>query len=400
LELYKLDPVISMKGCEKRMHIINTIASIDSAAGGPSRCVPNLVRQIARLGISIRLKSIGNSAVYVDDDFKLELYPHKNTALSKLNAIARMRHDLLIQVREYAGTSIIHDHGFWLLNNHAAVGVARETKTPLIVSPHGLLAPWALDHKALKKKIAWFLYQKKDLESVDLFHATAQQEACNIFESGFRKPVAIIPNGVEIPLWQERIITNDSRKTILFLSRIYPVKGLLNLVSAWQEIKDPNWRIVVAGPDESDHKQEVVAAINAAGLQDCFEFIGSVDDDAKWQWFFNSDLFVLPSFSENFGIVVAEALACGVPVITTTGTPWQELHSHRCGWWVEVGVEPLAEALRSAISISDQERAEMGRRGRQLIESGYSWEKIGRDMADVYAWILSGGPRPDTVVMP
>lgn len=379
------------------MHILVTIGSIEPAAGGPSRCVPNLVRQVARLGISVRLKSIGNSAVYVDDDCKLELYPHKNTVLSKLKATARMRHDLLAQVQEHAGTSIIHDQGIWLLNNHAVVGVARETKTPLIVSPHGMLAPWAFDHKALKKKIAWFLYQKKDLESVDLFHATSQQEACNIFESGFRKPVAVIPNGVEIPLWQERIITNNSRKTILFLSRIYPVKGLLNLVSAWQEIKDPNWRIVVAGPDESGHKQEVVAAIKAAGLQDCFEFIGSVDDDAKWQWFFNSDLFVLPSYTENFGIVIAEALACGVPVITTTGTPWEELITQKCGWWVDIGVKPLADALSKAIALSDLERSAMGMRGRQFVEGSFSWGKIARDMRSVYEWVLHGGTKPTCV---
>lgn len=382
------------------IHIFNTIANLDSAAGGPSRSVPNLSREIARLGISVNLKSIGNSAISADDGYKLELYPHKDTVFSKLKAIARMRHDLMRQVREQAGTAIIHDHGIWLLNNHVTVGVARKTKTLLILSPHGMLAPWAIDHKALKKKMAWLFYQKSDLDAVDLFQATSQQEARNIFENGFRKPVAIVPNGVDVPLWRSRTDLSDGRKTILFLSRIYPVKGLLNLVGAWQKIKDPHWRIVVAGPDEAGHKKEVMSAVNAAGLQDYFEFVGPVDDDAKWERFFNADLFVLPSFTENFGIVVVEALACGVPVITTTGTPWQELITHKCGWWVDIGVEPLVDALREAIALSDTERSDMGQRGRALVEHGYSWAKVGKDMAAVYAWMLGNGPKPENVLTP
>jgi glycosyltransferase involved in cell wall biosynthesis len=382
------------------MHIFNTIANLDSAAGGPSRSVPNLAREISRLGISVNLKSIGNSAIRADDGYKLELYPHKDTAFSKLKAIARMRHDLIRQVREQAGTAIIHDHGIWLLNNHVTVGVARKTKTLLTLSPHGMLAPWAIDHKALKKKMAWLLYQKSDLDAVDLFQATSQQEAWNIFENGFRRPVSIVPNGVDIPLWRSRTDSPDGRKTILFLSRIYPVKGLLNLVGAWQKIKAPHWRIVVAGPDEAGHKKEVLSAVHAAGLQDCFEFVGPVDDNAKWERFFNADLFVLPSFTENFGIVVIEALACGVPVITTTGTPWQELITHKCGWWIDIGVEPLVDALREAIALSDAERSDMGHRGRALVEQGYSWAKVGKDMAEVYAWMLGNGPKPENVLTP
>jgi glycosyltransferase involved in cell wall biosynthesis len=384
---------------EESMHIFITIASIDPAAGGPSRSVPNLARQLAHQGIAVRLKSIGNSAVNAGNNgYALELYPHAGTVFSKLKAIGRMRRDLMLQVREHADGAIIHDQGIWLLNNHAAAGVAIKTGTPLIVSTRGMLEPWAINHKAFKKKIAWHLYQKSDLDSVDLFHATSQQEARHIFESGFRKPVALVPNGVDIPLWRERTPSADGRKTILFLSRIYPVKGLLNLVSAWQSIRDPDWRIVVAGPDEAGHKKEVMTAVHAAGLQDCFDFVGSVDDDAKWDRFFNADLFVLPSFTENFGIAVAEALACGVPVITTIGTPWQELISHRCGWWVDIGVAPLVDALREAIALPDSERSVMGLRGRQLVENGYSWAKVGKDMAEVYSWVLGSGPKPEHVL--
>lgn len=383
------------------MNIFITIGSIDPDAGGPSRSVPNLARYLAQEGIDVSLKSIGSSAVSVKNDgYVLELYPHGGTLVGLLKAIAKMRSALSKQVLEHVGTSIIHDQGIWLLNNHAAVGVAKSTKTPLILSTRGMLEPWAINHKGFKKKFAWHLYQKSDLNSVSLFHATSQQEAEHILDSGFRKPVAIVPNGVDVPPWRQRALSNDGRKTILFLSRIYPVKGLLNLVGAWEKIKDHEWKIVVAGPDEAGHKNEVMRAVDAAGLQDCFEFVGPVDNDEKWNWFFNADLFVLPSFTENFGIAVAEALACGVPVITTTGTPWQELISHKCGWWINIGVEPLADALREAIALTDNERSDMGLRGRALVEQSYSWAKVGKGMAEVYAWILGNGAKPENVLIP
>jgi len=379
-----------------------TIAGIEPESGGPSRCVPSLANGLAHQGIDVRLLTLCSDLNALKDltsqEYKLYGYEFANSLFGKLKAVERLRRDLSNQVHEYAGRSIIHDNGIWLLSNHAVVSVARKTRTPSVVSTHGMLSPWALNHKALKKKIAWQLYQKRDLSAVDLIHATSQQEAQIILESGLNKPVAVVPNGVDVPPWRERIVAGRDKRTILFLSRIYPVKGLLNLVNAWQQIKASDWKIVVAGPDEAGHQKEVMAAVHAAGLQDWFEFVGPVADNDKWDLFFSADLFVLPSFTENFGIVVAEALACGVPAITTIGTPWRELVTRNCGWWVEIGPEPLAEALRSAISLSDEERSEMGKRGRVLVETGYSWEKISEDMKTVYAWLIDKSPKPGCIM--
>jgi glycosyltransferase involved in cell wall biosynthesis len=107
---------------------------------------------------------------------------------------------------------------------------------------------------------------------------------------------------------------------------------------------------------------------------------------------------VLPSKSENFGMVVAEALAARTPVITTKGAPWQELETHRCGWWIDMGVESLIEALEKAMSHSPVELHEMGRRGRQLVEEKYTWDRVAGQMIEVYEWLLGRGPRPDCVV--
>jgi glycosyltransferase involved in cell wall biosynthesis len=383
------------------MHAFITIAGIEPEAGGPSRSVPSLVRHLAQLGVNVRLKSIGNTAVNAGNDASfLDLYTYNNSFSSKLMAINKMSRDLFIEAQKHTGKAVIHDQGIWLMSNHSVVTVARKSKTPLIVTPRGSLEPWSINHKAIKKKIAWQLYQKKDLDSVDVFHATSLQEAQNIRELGFTQPVAIVPNGVDVPQWRERKkLKNGDKKTILFLSRVYPKKGLLNLVNAWKTIKSPDWKIVIAGPDEANHRMEVEEAIRSANLQDCFEFVGPIDDVAKWDCYFQADLFVLPTFSENFGIVIAEALACGVPVITTTGTPWQELITHNCGWWIDIGVEPLAEALREAIALTDKERSEMGQRGRTLVYQSYSWAKVGKDMVEVYAWILGNGAKPESVLI-
>ena len=111
---------------------------------------------------------------------------------------------------------------------------------------------------------------------------------------------------------------------------------------------------------------------------------GVGSDPQKVAAYRHADLFVLPTFSENFGVVVAEALSHGLPVITTRGAPWADLETHGCGWWVDIGVEPLAEALREAMSLTDEERRAMGENGRRMVEAKYRWESVAQEMEKVY----------------
>jgi glycosyltransferase involved in cell wall biosynthesis len=293
---------------------------------------------------------------------------------------------------------VIHNNGLWLPCNHAAASVAASLKIPLITTPRGMLAPWSLAHKGWKKRLAWGLYQKRDIQRAACLHATAEHEYRHLRALGLRQPVAVIPNGIEAPGTAPRKST-DGPRTILFVGRIYPVKGLLNLVAAWGKVRADGWKIVIAGPDQAGHQAEVQRAIADAGLEGFFEFPGPVHDAAKWDLYRAADLFVLPSFTENFGMVVAEALACGVPVITTHGAPWAELGERGCGWWVEIGAEPLASALREATALSDAERRGMGARGRRLVEEKYAWPGIAKQMVSVYEWVLGGGPPPECVRM-
>jgi glycosyltransferase involved in cell wall biosynthesis len=253
-------------------------------------------------------------------------------------------------------------------------------------------------YRAWKKKIAWALYEKRDLDSVRVFCATSVQEATSIRKCGFRQPVAVVPNGVFLPSQEPRRSRRPDRRTALFLSRIHPKKGLLSLVEAWKTVRPTGWRVIVAGPDEEGHRNTVEEAVKAADLWDVFEFVGPVKDETKGLLYREADVFILPTMSENFGVVVAEALAHGVPVITTTGAPWSGLREHGCGWCVRPDAGELAIAIREATGRSDSEREAMGERGRVWMEQDYSWSSVAKRMLSVYEWILGGGKAPDCVI--
>lgn len=295
-----------------------------------------------------------------------------------------------------AEPDIVHSHGIWMYSSLAALSWSQKLGKPRVISPRGMLEPWALQHHAWKKRPIWWAWERHNLRTATVLHATAVEEAENLRALGLKNPIAVIANGVDLPA-ETAAGSGDGVRTALFLSRIHPKKGLLNLVAAWAALNPRGWRMVVAGPSECNHENEVKDAVHAAGLERQFFFPGPVYGEAKQKLYRQADLFVLPSFSENFGIVVAEALASGVPVVTTRGTPWQEIEKFRCGWWIETGVDSLAGALRRAMGLSGPELREMGMRGRRLVEENYAWPGIAKTMLAVYAWILGQGDRPECV---
>ena len=290
--------------------------------------------------------------------------------------------------------TIFHDHGVWMPSNHAAAATARRLGVPLVVSTRGMLTAWALGQSRIKKRAAWLLYQGRDLRSAQLLHATAEAEVEDIRRVGLRQPAVVLPNGVELPE-DARGMPEASVRRALFLSRVHPKKGLLNLIEAWAHVRPRGWELVIAGPDEGGHRAEV--EVRARTHEVDVVWAGPVDDRAKWDLYRSADLFVLPTFSENFGIVVAEALAAGVPAITTTGAPWGVLNERRCGWWIDVGVEPLAAALHEATALSDEARHAMGQQGRAYVREALSWEHVAQEMAAAYRWVLGRGGKPPAV---
>jgi glycosyltransferase involved in cell wall biosynthesis len=251
-----------------------------------------------------------------------------------------------------------------------------------------------MNHKRWKKKLAWSFYQRRDLMRAHCHHATAEQEAKNVKSLNLGVPVRVIPNGVDIP--ESNALFNGTgkkdsrnRRTALFLGRIYPVKGLPMLVEAWARERPSGWNLQIAGPDEGGHRAHVEQMVASAALQDSIFFLGHLDASSKAQALLDADLFVLPSHSESFGMAVAEALAYGVPVVTTKSTPWAELPKHGFGWQVDDTVDGIAEGLRLATSCDRETLQGMGARGRAWVAAEFGWQRIAKQFVSVYEAIAS-----------
>ncbi|TWU47523.1 D-inositol 3-phosphate glycosyltransferase [Rubripirellula tenax] len=287
----------------------------------------------------------------------------------------------------------------WLPTNRAVSEVTSAQKVIRIISPRGMLSSWAMGHGKLKKRMAWQIYQKRNLATATAFHATGQQEAEDLRSLGFQQPIAVIPNGVVTPVAMPPRTLSPDHKNVLFLSRIHPVKGLLNLVQAWAHVKPSfEWKLVLAGPDESDHRRDVESLAKQLEVFEQIEFLGAVDDCEKWHRLRNADLFVLPSFSENFGIAIAESLLAELPVITTTATPWQALAENDIGWCVDPTADAIAIALREAVSQTEECRMDMGRRGGAWARDRFAWPSIASQMISFYRYLQGKENRPGFVI--
>jgi glycosyltransferase involved in cell wall biosynthesis len=234
------------------------------------------------------------------------------------------------------------------------------------------------------------------------FIATSMHEAKSIRDFGLNQPIAIIPNGVVLPHSShskfEVSLDKSRRKKILFLGRVHPVKGLENLLEAWAQTSIKGWTLQIAGPGDQNYINSLLHRAKKLSIQQKVEFIGPVPDANKENLFNNVDLFVLPSFSENFGVVVAEALSYGLPVITTTGTPWAELHDHQSGWCVEPTVAGLGYALNEAMVIGGHQYASM-RRNAISHAKNFEWGPLARQTRHFYSAILREKPFSKNVII-
>ena len=561
------------------MKVLHVISSLSRGGGGPSRSAQGLAAWLNRAGVETWLMVLRQGDVPWIDGVAhfVNGEPFENVAL-------RVK------------PQIVHLHGLWSIGLHRCAVICRRKKIPYVIAPRGMLEPWSLKQKWLKKRIARWLYQDRDLKCAAALHATAESEAEQFRKLGFKNPIIVSPNGVNVPVKFEPRNTPNTRKRVLFVSRMHPKKGVMELVEAWGRLKKAlvvpkndytqtwyniaetadivnmpviqvernqnallnrravkdvfksfgvvenendgrhvifpaksagkmlgqrgvdlygvadsfaklfrasrrawseteavvaehkrhrnidayhqyiakfayegevyyarftiredasernprnevhsstvsritvykakgaelsdlgnaqvedstpfvdnkiayffarvnplsNWCCelvyTVNGEFEREYEAKVKAKVKESGLEDQFVFTGALNDDEKWKAYARADLFVLPTYSENFGIVVAEALWAGVPVITTKGTPWRELEDRKCGKWIDLpekGSNPsdwptLVSGLESTMLISDDERRAMGECGRKLVGEKYTWDAVVKDMVAGYARI-------------
>lgn len=304
---------------------------------------------------------------------------------------------------------LLHINGLWLHPTYAAARIAHAGEVPFILCPAGTLEPWALRNRKLKwlKKAMYLkLVARSMIQRAACLHACSVKEADSFRQAGYRGPVTVIPNGVEIDDLStvDRDGANEywpdlkDRPVVLFMSRLSEEKGLDILIPLWAQLaKSPSHRdavLVIAGPDDRGYAKTVEAMIDAHAAQTCICRTGMVQGQKKRALLRRADLFVLPSYSENFGIVVAEALACGTPVVTTTGTPWRQLEEVGAGRWVEPEPSELTHAISDVLNMSPARREAMGRRGRALVEQNYTWDAVVRKFETLCRCVLNGHSIP------
>jgi len=377
------------------IRVIQSVGSLAPETGGPARSVPNLAMALAETGINVIIlapdfgTSLSSPLVPEHDLITYVPIPVRFRVGMKTLYIPGLI-PKLEELCENRENLLIHDHGLWLPQNIMVSKFAARNRIPLVISPRGMLEPGALSFSSFRKRIAWLLYQKRNISRADAIHSTSKLENENLLDLGLTGQIRVIPNGTVLPPKRDRYPKpTKGALRILFISRIHPKKGLIRLVKTLSNFQSSQWEFIIAGYDEIGHLREVQDFASQVGVGENIRYFGPVDDQDKWDLYHDANLFVLPSISENFGIVVAEALAAGLPVITTTGTPWQDLNRYNCGWWVEPSEMGFCSALEQAIELPQDQLIEMGKRGRRLVEEKYSWKVIGTKTLKLYEEVLS-----------
>ena len=302
---------------------------------------------------------------------------------------------------ETSDAEILHVHGIWMYPSLVALRWSHGKK-PYVVSPHGLLNPWALRNSRWKKRIAAMFYENMHLRRAACLHALNVTEADAIREYGLENPICVIPNGTNLRHDTVRLETRQGH-SILYLGRFHPSKGLLSLLEAWRavckEAEEAGWRLTLAGWDQNNHRAELEQLADQLQIRSCITFLGPQFDADKDRCLAVASAFILPSKSEGLPVSILEAWSWQIPVLMTHQCNLPEGAETGSAIMMEPEAVSIAAALRRLFSLTDAEREAMGMNGRRLVERRFQWQRIGETMTEVYDWILGRGPRPECVIV-
>lgn len=392
------------------LRILHVTPSLGASYGGPAVVVRDLTRALAKQGLTVDVAT-------TDDDGEGTLdvpldQPVERDGVQMFHLPRRSSGSYLFSWaltrwlwRNVAAYDVVHVHSVFSYPSLAASRIAGSKKRPYVLSPHGMVEPWSLNHKGWKKAPYMRLVERQTLSRAAALHALADAERRNIEALRLSAPVFVLPNGVDLDAFatlperaafESRYPETAGKKIVLFMGRIDPKKGLDLLVRAFADVtrRDLAGRLhlVIAGPDLVDHKAAIENLIAAEGIGESVTFTGLLEDVEKLRALAAADLYVLPSHSEGFSMATLEALAAGCAVVITEACNFPEVTNAGAGVVIQTAVEPLTEALDGLLR-DDARRREMGRRGRELVFSRYGWSSIARGMSEVYADVARRVPR-------
>jgi glycosyltransferase involved in cell wall biosynthesis len=368
----------------------NLTGSVSRNAGGLYESVRRLVQSLMQEGVGVRVMGVTDE--FTDEDMAAWI-PAQVTAFKPVwPEDFGYSPEFMTELLDYH-PDLTHTHGIWRYTSAATNNYCRAMGTPYIVSPHGMLDPWALRNSHWKKVFAHALYEGAHLRGATCLRALCESEAHSFRQAGLKNPVCVIPNGIDLPE-ATGLPENKDRKTILYLGRIHPKKGLVNLIKAWAEIRKPDWLLEIAGWDQGGHERELKILSMGQGVQESVRFLGpqfGEDKDARYR---NCDAFILPSFSEGLPMVALEAWAHSKPVLMTPECNLPEGFAAGAALRIETNPKSIARGLQSLFEMSADERRQMGGRGLQLVSARFSWSVVAKELKQVYEWMLGGGTKP------
>ncbi len=368
------------------MRVCHIVPSLEERHGGPSKSVRALANAEAALGEQVELLATLEPG---------QPMAEASAAAARIQVFPREAPRWLCRSTGLAAhlrattCDAVHSHALWLLTLRYARNTARRQDVPLVISPRGMLSGWAYEHRRWRKQLAGLFVHPGALHAATGWHATSPEERDDIRALGFKQPVCVSPNGVPLPTdgelasartaWNELCPATKTRPVALFYSRFHRKKRLRELLDLWLSAPRGDWLLLVVGLAEDYTAAELAAELTAVGAADR---VAVFDGAGRPPPYAVASLFVLPSHSENFGLVIAEALAAGVPALVTNTTPWSGLAANGCGWCVPW--ENYGATLATALATPAEELAAMGRGGRDWAAREFSWARAAGLLVEFY----------------
>lgn len=376
------------------------LTSLSRLSGGLFHSVRRSALALAEAGLDVTVYGVED--IHTDEDLAAwapltpKVFPRVGpAALGIGKGMARelkaARHD------------VVHQHGLWQFASIAALA----SGAPVMISPRGMLDPWARANSGWKKTLAAALFERRNLHRAACLHALNASEVAAIRAYGLGNPIAEIPNGTDIPdLSAPRArpdwLPEDGKRTLLFLGRLHPKKGLAELLRGWAGLRDTapelhvQWRLVIAGWDDGGHLETLHALAQELGLGEVI-FPGPLHGAAKDSAFAHADAFILPSFSEGLPMAVLEAWSWGLPVFMSEACNLPVGFTENAARRVEPIPDVLVKTLVEGLAAPDLDT--MGARGRKLASQRFAWTPIAEQHIEAYEWMLQRGARPACVQM-
>lgn len=386
------------------MKILHTLPNLDPSAGGLASVAIRLASAQAGLGHDVAIACYHDPSADQRIAADAARVPHFGrvqvehvAALTpwecRLGLRARRRIDAI--VRRF---DIVHNHGVWDTLARIVTAAARKHDIPYVIAPHGMLDPWSMSQKWLKKRVALALGYRAMLDAAAFIHALNHDEQQLMAPLRLKSPVQIIPNGVYLEEFQPLPLPGEfrgkhpelgDRPYVLFLGRLHPKKGLDYLAEAFAKVlcDGCDAALVVAGPDDGA-LGSFLEQCRRLGIADRIVLTGLIWGREKLAALVDAACFCLPSRQEGFSMAIAEALACQVPVVISQACHFPEVAQAGAGFVLPLETKALAEALLHLLCDPSGARA-MGRRGRELVRQQYAWPAIARRAIDAYAQCLA-----------